>query len=49
MKRSYLREYGYTLKEIAAHMKINTARVYQLIAKSSPRIKCALREMKGKR
>jgi DNA-directed RNA polymerase specialized sigma subunit len=48
-RRSYLREYGYTLKEIAAHMKVNTSRVYQLIAKGSPRIRQSVMEMKRRK
>ena len=44
--RSYLREYGFTLKEIGAHMGVNHARVRQLINAGSKRIEAAVKEMK---
>ena len=46
---SYLRKYGYTLKEIGAHMGISPQRVLMLARIDSPRIAQAVKEMKAKR
>ena len=47
MRRSYLREYGFTLKEIGAHIGVNNSRVRQLINAGSKRIPVAVKEMKA--
>ena len=46
MIRSYIREFGYSLQEIGAHMGITRERVRQLMSKKSKRVTAAVKEMK---
>ena len=47
--RSYLREYGFSMREIAAHMGITKSRVFALAQKESKRVRDAVKEMKASR
>ena len=46
MRKSFLRQYGYTLEEIGRHMGITRERVRVLASKGSQRVEKAVKEMK---
>jgi hypothetical protein len=46
MRKQWWRVYGFTLDEIAKHMKITPQRVHQLALKKSLRINSAVKQMK---
>ena len=44
--KSFLREYGYTLAEIARYMHLSKGRVHVLASKGSQRVEKAVKEMR---
>ncbi len=46
MRISFLRQFGFTLEAIAAHMELSKGRVHVLASKGSQRIEKAVKEMR---